>query len=300
MTAEVPVAIDAALVGRLIADQFPQWSALPVDFIVDGGWDNRAFRLGEELVVRLPSGAGYAPQVEKEQRWLPVLADRVPLPIPEPVGQGAPGGGYPFPWSVYRWIPGQVADRDTIDDLAAFADDLAGFLRALQHVPAEQGPPPGQHSAHRGGPLEFYDDDFRRALRALGSRVPTELCLLLWHEALEEPRLGDPVWFHGDVAIGNLLVRGGRLAAVIDFGCSGVGDPACDLAVAWSLFDPASRTVFRTALRPDDATWARGRGWALWKALITVADEPPEGRRSRLARRALDELLRNGAVGTGQ
>jgi aminoglycoside phosphotransferase (APT) family kinase protein len=121
--------------------------------------------------------------------------------------------------------------------------------------------------------------------------VPADLCLRLWNDGLSQPFSGEPVWFHGDIAIGNLLVRDGRLAAVIDFGCAGVGDPACDLAIAWTMLRVDSRSVFREALRPDDGTWARGRAWALWKALITVADEPADGRRVRLALRALDELL---------
>ncbi len=184
-----------------------------------------------------------------------------------------------------------MADRATIGDLRVFAEDLAAFLRALQCASAENGPPAGRHSWHRGGPLEFYDADFRRALEVLGSAAPADACLRLWEDALARPHHGDPVWFHGDVAIGNLLVRDGRLAAVIDFGCAGVGDPACDFAIAWTLLRADSRKVFREALRADDGGWARARGWALWKALITVAAEPPESRRVRIARRALGELL---------
>jgi aminoglycoside phosphotransferase (APT) family kinase protein len=291
------VPIDAALVGRLVAAQFPQWSACPVTPVDDGGWDNRAFRLGSELVARLPSGVGYAPQVPKEQRWLPILAPSLPLPVPEPLGHGAPGEGYPFSWSVYRWIPGEVADRETIGDLAVFAADLAMFLRALQRVHAADGPLFGAHSAHRGGPPAFYDDDLRRALDALGSRVPAGACLGIWEDALAQPYVEDPVWFHGDIAVGNLLVRDGILAAVIDFGCAGVGDPACDLAIAWTLLDRDARAVFRETLKPDAGMWNRGRGWALWKALITLADDAPGTRRFRTAERALVELLAEVAPG---
>ncbi len=272
--------LDAHLVRRLVAAQFPDWAVLPVRPVENGGWDNRTFRLGDGLTVRLPSAAGYVPQVEKEQRWLPVLAPQVPLAIPVPAGQGAPGEGYPFPWSIYHWIPGEVATSETIADFDDFADALAGFLLSLQGVPTDGGPGPGPHSAFRGGPLSFYETDVYESLRALGRRVPTEDCLRIWNDALARPYLAAPVWFHGDISVGNLLVRRGRLSAVIDFGCAGVGDPSCDLAVAWTLLPAVSRPVFRAALSVDDATWARGRGWGCgrrfsrWRTSRTAVLEP--------------------------
>jgi aminoglycoside phosphotransferase (APT) family kinase protein len=263
--------IDAALVQHLIRNQFPQWADLPVKPVARGGWDNRTFHLGDTMTVRLPSAAGYAAQVAKEQRWLPYLAPRLPLPIPTPLAQGEPGQGYPFPWSVYAWLEGEPAASARMDDLTTFASSLAAFLTVLQGVDATDGPPPGEHNFLRGAPPSVYDNDVQRVLVLLEGRIDVQAARAVWDAALEAKFTGAPVWFHGDVAVGNLLVRDGRLSAVIDFGCAGVGDPACDLVIAWTLFQGESRDTFRTGLNLDAATWARGRGWALWKALITLA-----------------------------
>lgn len=263
--------IDAALVRRLIAAQFPQWADLPVRQVEAGGVDNRTFHLGDDMTVRLPSNAGYAPQVDKEHRWLPALAPQLPLPIPAPLGRGVPAEGYPFGWSVYRWIPGAPASVGGIDDLTGFAVALAGFLTALQRVAPAGGPPAGAHSFFRGAPLQTYDAETRRAIDVLRPHIDSDTATAAWEVALGATWIGPPVWFHGDVAAGNLLIRDGRLAAVIDFGCSGVGDPACDVVIAWTLLSGSSRRAFRAGLGVDPATWARGRGWALWKALITWA-----------------------------
>jgi aminoglycoside phosphotransferase (APT) family kinase protein len=261
--------LDEQLVRRLIAAQFPRWAGLPVTAVVPGGHDNRTFRLGDELSVRLPSGDGYALQVAKEQRWLPVLAPRLPLPIPEPVAHGAPGEGYPHEWSVCRWLEGEPATAAGVADPVALARELAGFLRALAAVDATGGPGPGAHNFHRGGPVTFYEAETLAAVDALGDRIPRAAALSVWKAAVEAEWRGEPVWLHGDVAEGNLLLREGRLAAVIDFGTCGVGDPACDVVIAWTLLRGEAREAFRDALGADAATWARGRGWALWKALIT-------------------------------
>lgn len=266
--------IDAGLVRRLVASQFPHWRDLPIRPVIPGGWDNRTFRLGEAMAVRLPSAARYAAQVEKEQLWLPRLARQAPLPIPAPLAVGAPGEGYPWPWSVNRWLEGAAAEIAPIPDQTQFAADLAGFLTALQRADAAGGPPAGRHSFWRGGPLATYDAETRKALATLGRRIDAAGATQAWEAALAAEWGGAPVWFHGDVAPGNLLVEHGRLAAVIDFGCCGVGDPACDLAIAWTFFEGESRAAFRAALPLDAATWARGRGWALWKALIVLAALP--------------------------
>ena len=272
MAARVRPSIDASLVRRLVRAQFPQWADLPVTPVEFGGWDNRTFRLGEGMAVRLPSDEGYTPQVDKEHRWLPILAPQLPLPIPVPLAKGVPAEGYPFDWSVYRWLDGENASIERIDDLSEFATTLADFLTALQRIDPTGGPPPGQPSFFRGGPLETYDADTRRAIDALNGQIASDTATAVWETAIAAPWHGAPVWFHGDVSIGNLLVRDGCLAAVIDFGCSGVGDPACDVTIAWTLLSGESREAFRTALSVDSATWARGRGWALWKALITLAE----------------------------
>lgn len=268
----MPVDIDVHLVRRLIADQFPQWSHLEVVPVEPGGWDNRTFRLGDRLSVRLPSAAAYADQVAKEQRWLPRLAPHLPLPIPDPVAEGKPGSGYPWPWSVLRWIDGEVAtDLDPVE-LVCLADDLAGFLAALQAIDLGGGPPPGKHNCFRGGCVSSYDAETRRALDRLAGRIDTAGASRVWEAALESGERGPPVWIHGDVSAENLLVADGRLCAVIDFGCAAVGDPACDLTIAWTLFAGTSREIFRQRLALPDGTWVRARGWALWKGLITLVE----------------------------
>ena len=284
--------IDVALARRLIEGQFPQWSHLPITAVELDGWDNRSFRLGSELTVRLPSGNWYAQQVEKEQRWLPVLAPKLPLPIPVPLAQGVPADGYPFPWSVYGWLDGKTARLDRIENPVAFATELAEFLAALQRIDPTGGPPAGPHSFFRGGPLATYDAETRRTIEALHDEIPVDEATVVWAAALAAQWPGPPVWFHGDVAAGNLLVGGGRLTAVIDFGTCGVGDPACDVVIAWTLLSGASREAFRAAFPADSATWARGRGWALWKALITLNGhldtDPVE---ATAARRTIDDVL---------
>jgi aminoglycoside phosphotransferase (APT) family kinase protein len=270
-------AIDAALAAQLVAEQFPEWAGLPVVPVDRPGWDNRTFRLGDTMSVRLPSAAAYVASVPKEHTWLPRLAPRLPLPIPVPLALGAPGGEYPWPWSVRRWIDGHVSSREQIRDLVAFARDLAGFLVALQGIDATGGPVAGEHCFHRGASLRIYDAETRDAIAALGRRIDGATAEEVWQAALDATWTGPPVWFHGDIASGNLLLDDeGALSAVIDFGTCGVGDPACDLVIAWTLFDGESRAEFRRLMPADDAMWARARGWALWKALITI-DNPYAG-----------------------
>jgi aminoglycoside phosphotransferase (APT) family kinase protein len=286
------VHIDVSLVSRLVASQFPQWAHLPIRPVEFGGWDNRTFHLGEQMTVRLPSAAAYALQVEKEQRWLPRLAPQLPLPIPVPLAMGEPAAGYPWHWSVYRWLGGEIATIEGIADLRRFAIDLAEFLVALYRINSTGGPPPGPHNFFRGGPLTVYDDETRQAITALDGTIDTDAATAVWEAALAATWRGSPVWVHGDVAAGNLLVRDGRLSAVIDFGSSGVGDPACDLAIAWTLFTGESRETFRAALPLDVATWARGRGWTLWKALITIAALPgTNALTASTSRRIIDDVL---------
>ncbi|HST63956.1 MAG TPA: aminoglycoside phosphotransferase family protein [Mycobacteriales bacterium] len=275
--------IDVALVRALLAEQFPRWAGLPVRPVERSGWDNRTFRLGDALSVRLPSAAGYVPAVEKEQRWLPYLGARLAVPIPVPVGRGGPGAGYPYPWSVYRWIEGTPIDTQPPADLVGFATELGEFLNALRGIDATGGPAAGPHSFWRGGSLTVYDQETREAITRLGGEPARARAREIWADGLAATWHGPPVWFHGDVAEGNLLTRDGRLAAVIDFGTCGVGDPSSDLRIAWTLFAGRSRGAFREVVDQDEATWARARAWTLWKALIT-ADDPG-------SRRILDELL---------
>ncbi|MBN1877037.1 MAG: aminoglycoside phosphotransferase family protein [Anaerolineae bacterium] len=283
--------INTSLVGRLVASQFPQWAELPIKPVALSGWDNRTFHLGENMLVRLPSAARYREQVEKEQCWLPQLAPRLPLPIPTPLAMGLPAYGYPWHWSIYRWLEGEPAAVERIADLRRFARDLAQFLAALQRIDPAGGPPPGRHNFWRGGPLTTYDADTRRAIAILNDEIDTGAAIAVWKTALKSTWHGSPVWIHGDVAVGNLLVKGGQLCAVIDFGSSGVGDPACDMVIAWTLLKGESREAFRTILQVDDGTWARGLGWALWKALITLVEyRNTNPAKARDARRVIAEV----------
>ncbi|MEV4331739.1 aminoglycoside phosphotransferase family protein [Streptomyces sp. NPDC049597] len=261
------VDIDVSLVARLVRAQFPHWAHLPVRKVPSAGTDNAMYRLGDDLVVRLPRVPGAALQVDKEQRWLPLLAPRLPLPVPVPVGRGVPGEGYELPWSVYGWLDGANAFDEPVADSAHAAVELGRFGAALRTVGADGGPP-----SFRGGPVRSREDDVRAAIRDLGAdgTVDADAATAAWEEVLRLPQWqGDPVWVHSDLLPGNLLVRDGRLSAVIDFGCVGVGDPACDMMAAWTLLTAGTRDLFREAAEVDDATWARGRGWALAWGLTT-------------------------------
>lgn len=223
------------------------------------------------MSVRMPSAAVYETQVAKEQQWLPKLAPHLPLPIPVPLAVGEADENYPFVWSVRGWLDGEAASLERIRDLCEFAASLAQFLVALQHIDASVGPVPGPHNFFRGGSLATYDAETRQAIAALENRIDVHAVTEVWNAALASAWSGLPVWIHGDMGAGNLLVHESRLSAVIDFGQLGVGDPACDLAIAWTLFARKSREVFYAALPLDAGTWARGRGWTLWKALIVAA-----------------------------
>lgn len=276
--------ITTDLVATLVADQFPQWADLPVTPVPRQGWDNRTFRLGTELSVRLPSGPGYVAAVEKEHRCLPVLAAHLPLPVPEPVATGRPTADYPHPWSVRRWLAGDtLLDTPDVDRLR-LARDLGGVLTVLRAVPAGDGPAAGWHSFHRGCHPSAYGDHVQESLRRLGGTVDAEACKSVWDKAMATVWTGAPVWFHGDIAPGNLLVEDGRLSALIDFGTCGIGDPAADLQIAWTSFHGDARRAFRDAVGLDDDTWARARAWTLWKALIMmsgVSGTDPDGVQAR-------------------
>lgn len=263
--------IDSTLVSRLLTNQFPQWKDLPVQPVAVGGWDNRTFHLGKQMLVRMPSAAKYAMKVEIEQKWLPKLAPLLPLSIPEPLAMGEPGEGYPWRWSIYRWIEGDTAASAHIANQCDFATSLAQFLIALQRIDTTDGPLPGSHNFYRGGTLMTYDVETRQAIDILKDKIDASVAIEVWEAALATIWQGLPVWVHGDISAGNLLVQEGKLSAVIDFGGLGIGDPACDLAIAWNMFGKKSREVFRAMLLLDADTWTRGRAWSLWKALIIVA-----------------------------
>jgi aminoglycoside phosphotransferase (APT) family kinase protein len=270
------VPVDVSLVRRLLAAQFPQWTDLPVVPADRFGTDNAMFRLGRDLAVRLPRFAHLAAQVDREQAWLPRLAPHLPLRVPVPLARGEPAEGYPFRWSVCPWFAGESPDIGNSDRAAP---DLAAFVSALRGLDADGGPPPEASNSYRGVPLGdgrpsvAEDSAVRARIAALDGLVDTRALTAVWDAALAAPAWdGRPVWIHGDLTPGNLLAVDGRLHAVIDFGCLGVGDPACDLMAAWTCLRSRGRAVFRAALGVDDATWARGRGWGLAMTLPAPAD----------------------------
>jgi len=256
------------MVRRLLRTQFSDWANLDIERVSSYGTDHAIYRLGQELSVRLPRIDWAKGQVEKELRWLPTLAPHLPLTVPVPLAIGEPGEGYPWRWSVSPWISGSdVTARENVDDPERAALDLAAFVTALQHVDTTGAPRAGRANFYRGVPLAWRDEDTRSSILEWDGILDTKKLTSAWDAALAAPLCqGPPVWIHGDLLPGNIIARDGRLSAVIDFGCLGVGDPAADLVAGWALFSGESRETFRAALGVDDATWARGRGWALTSA----------------------------------
>ncbi|QDP73275.1 aminoglycoside phosphotransferase family protein [Legionella israelensis] len=261
------VNIHSDLVKQLILSQFPQWKDLPIKPVALSGWDNRTYHLGDEMLVRLPSAESYAAQIDKEQTWLPKLALKLPLQIPKPLALGQPEFGYPFNWSVYEWIKGRSLAEVEVDK-QTLAKELADFLTHLYQIPAMEGPASGAHNFYRGGSLAVYDAETRQAIQILDTSIDAKTALKIWQIALAARWQNAPVWVHGDISPGNLIIRDEHLHAVIDFGLLSVGDPACDLVMAWNYFESKSRQGFKEAMALDNNTWHRARGWALWKALI--------------------------------
>ena len=259
--------IDEALAARLLAVQFPRWADLPLRRVEPSGTVNAIFRLGTELSVRLPRRDGPTGPGSKELEWLPKLAPVLPVEVPVPVAQGRPSAEYPWFWEIHTWVEGHTAAVAEIDAIQA-ARDLAALIATMQEIdPA--GAPPG-----RGIPLAERDREIRSWLaRFDGDPIVT----VEWERALAAPPWkGAPVWHHGDLDARNWLVRDGRISGVIDWGAMGVGDPACDVMVAWKLHSPAARDAFRDALPTDDATWERARGWVLSQAVAILAYYTPE------------------------
>jgi aminoglycoside phosphotransferase (APT) family kinase protein len=268
---------DPSLVGRLIATQFPHWAGLRIEPVPFRGTDNALYRLGDDMVVRLPTREKTVETLQKERRWLPRLAPRLPLAVPAPLADGMPADGYPFEWSVYRWLSGENATQEPVADQSELATDLAQFIAVLQQIDPTGGPSPGKHNFFRGEPLARRDARTRAAIASLRDTIDVSAVTAAWDSDLRSPEWErPPVWIHGDLDSRNLLVEEGRLSAVIDWGCLGVGDPACDVMVAWKVLSADTRDVFRTALGVDDSTWARARGWALSQALGALAYYTPE------------------------
>jgi|GEM_PF-126689 len=256
--------IDEALVRKLIADQFPDMAHLPLKRVPSPGTDNALYRLGSDMVVRLPRIDWAVGNIDKEFKLLPKIAPFLPASVPTPLAKGRPTKDYPKPWSVYNWIEGSNPVVDHVPE--SLVPDLVAFLQALHKIDLPGGP-----ACNRGVPLQERDTETRNAIKQLEGIIDTEAVAGLWEKALQAPnRAKPPVWVHGDLSPGNLLIQNGRLAGVIDFGNLGIGDPACDLIIAWNLFPSHMRDSFRTGLEVDDATWERGRGIALSVALIQL------------------------------
>jgi aminoglycoside phosphotransferase (APT) family kinase protein len=280
--------IGAELVGRLVAAQFPRLAGLPIRAVQPTGTVNAIYRLGDDLCTRLPRVRTYADDLEDEWRWLPWLAPRLPLRIPEPVAKGRPASGYPFPWAIYRWISGQPYADELIGDERQAARDLARFVAELRRI----DPPAG---APRGGrrPLRELDAVTRAAIESARDVIDADAATAAWERALEAPAWeGTPVWLHGDLLRPNLLVGGGRLCAVIDFGSTGVGDPAADVVAAWNVLGRSGRATFRRALGVADGTWNRARGYALHQAALIIPYYPETNPGFvALAKRTVEEVL---------
>jgi aminoglycoside phosphotransferase (APT) family kinase protein len=267
------VDIDVSLVRRLVAAQFPQWGGLEVERVASSGTENAMFRLGEHMAVRLPRLARAVEDVTREQRWLPELGRRLPVPVPVPLGVGRPGEGFPFAWSVYRWLEGSNPVAGNVPEPGLLAEELAGFVTALRRI----APHPDAPVNSRGVPLADRDAATRTAigeLRSTPEEVDADALVAVWEAALALPASGDGSgtrsWVHGDLSPGNVLLRGGRLAAVIDFGTVGVGNPTVDLIPAWNLLPAEVRPVFRAHVGADDVTWELGRAWALSISVIQL------------------------------
>jgi aminoglycoside phosphotransferase (APT) family kinase protein len=258
--------VDISLVQRLLSKQFPIWADLPLKPVPSAGTDNALYRVGNDMVVRLPRIEWAVNNVDKEHQWLPKLAPLLPIPIPVPLSKGVPDEGYPWNWSVYRWLEGENPTVGNIPDPALLVTELTAFIKALHKIDLTDGP-----ASNRGVPLAEQDIETRKAIKELNGMIDTCAVTALWEAALQVPKwTKPPVWVHGDLSPGNLLMEHGQLSAVIDFGIMGIGDPACDLIIAWNLLPAQSRDFFRLSLGVDDATWERGRGWALSNALIAL------------------------------
>lgn len=259
--------INETLARRLIQEQFPEWTSLPIHPVTNSGWDNRTFHLGQEMLIRIPSAEEYAPQIVKEYQWLPKLSENLSFQITKPIALGQPSSIYPWHWCINHWISGETVSRQNTHDINQFAKDLGQFLKEFQSIDSNDGPAVGPHNFYRGGALSVYDHEMEIAIPKIENLNDRRLGEILWQDALSSRWTNNPVWVHGDMAVGNILVHHGHLKAIIDFGQLAIGDPACDLVIAWNFFSKTSREVFRQSLDLDKNTWIRALGWAFWKAL---------------------------------
>ncbi|MCX7114309.1 MAG: aminoglycoside phosphotransferase family protein [Gammaproteobacteria bacterium] len=270
--------ITADLAHQLIAEQFPEYAHLPITSVEQQGHDNRTYRLGNDLLIRMPTAESYALKVPIEEALLPKLASHLTVSIPVPIKMGTASQTYPYPFSIYKWLEGRsinllVVDNDCLENLAS---DLVRFLKELQSIDNVDGPAPGQHNWWRGDHVSVYDKGAREQISALSTVINERQAIELWERACKTKWDKSPVWVHGDFAIGNMLLKDNKLSAIIDFGGMALGDPACDLVIAWTFLNGKARDIFVQEMNLDENTWLRARAWALWKAtfqLCQIADK---------------------------
>jgi aminoglycoside phosphotransferase (APT) family kinase protein len=284
--------LDHDLAAALVQSQFPRWAGLRIEPVASSGTANTLFRLGDEMVIRLPRTESAVQAIDKEHEWLPKLGPHLSLSVPASLAIGEAVSDFPWPWSIHSWLQGEDGWTQPVEDLRQAAIDLAGFITDLQRIDPSEGPRPGQHNSFRGEPLADRDPFVRSAIAELGDRIDTRAVTSAWDLALDQPLWSDDLWIHGDLQPGNLLSQRRQLTAVIDFGLLGVGDPACDLLPAWNLLTRETRSVFRSAMQVDDATWIRGQGWALYQAVLALPYYWDTNQvMVRMAQREIDEIL---------
>ena len=283
------------LAGKLIADQFPEYANLPIISVEKQGHDNRTFKLGDTMLIRMPTEESYALKVPKEQELLPRLKSYFTIPIPEPIKMGYPSSDYPFHFSIYKWLEGSSANTLTMDNknLESIAFHLATFLKELQNIRDLEGPAPGQHNWWRGDHVSVYDEGARKQMSELTNVINSNKAINLWGQACKTRWNTNPVWIHGDFASGNIIIQNGRLAGVIDFGGMGVGDPACDLVIHWTFLKGKSREIFKNVMALDSDTWLRAKAWALWKATYELCHiQNKDSDEAAIQLKIIDEVLR--------
>lgn len=288
------VNITPALAKRLIAHQFPEYNHLPVYEVEAQGHDNRTYRLGNDMLIRMPTAEPYALKVPKEHELLPKLATHLSVMIPKPIKMGKPSKDYPYPFSIYRWLEGKSANHLQMDckALEPIAGELAAFLKELQSIQDLDGPHPGQHNWWRGDHISVYEQGAKTQIANLAAIIDTQAALALWQKACETKWQKNLVWIHGDFAAGNILIKDNKLNAVIDFGGTGIGDPACDLVIAWTYLSGNARNIFIKAMDLDEDTWLRAKAWALWKATFELCQiEDKTTHEALLQRKIIEEVI---------
>jgi aminoglycoside phosphotransferase (APT) family kinase protein len=286
--------ITCALAAKLIASQFPEYAYLPITSVDKQGHDNRTFRLGDTMLIRMPTEESYALKVPKEQTLLPRLKPYLSVSIPEPIKMGQPSSDYPFSFSIYQWLEGQSANHLKISehDLESLALQLAQFLKALQNIKNVEGPAPGQHNWWRGDHVSVYDDGARKQIHELSCAINKDKAIALWEQSCATQWNKAPVWIHGDFAPGNIIIKDEKLSGVIDFGGTGVGDPACDLVIAWTFLSGKSRQIFIEAMELDSDTYLRAKAWSLWKATYEFCQIPDKtSHEAAIQKKIIDEVL---------